>query len=540
MPVDIQFCGAAGTVTGSCYWIRMNGLQFLVDCGMFQGSKTVKQLNYERFPFNPRDIDLVLLTHAHTDHAGLLPKLIKHGFSGPIYATSGTRDLLTYMLPDSAHIQGMEVKRLNVRNSQRGRPRVDPIYDLADVERCLDQLVVVPYDHWMENGPLKVKYWNAGHILGAASIEIHIARKDGLPGDALRLLFSGDLGPDHKAFHPDPDAPAGIDYLFCESTYGRRTRTKVTLEERQTLLAEEINAAMSAGGAMIIPSFAVERTQELLFDLAQLLRSGAVPNASVFIDSPLAIKITSVFEDHAEKLEDLPAGVNLFDHSNFHFTESVDDSKAIARFTGGVIILAASGMCEAGRIRHHLKNHLWRSQSTILIVGYQAEGTLGHLLISGAKNVKIQGEDIAVKARIRSLDAYSGHADGEELIDWVAERRPINHAVFLTHGNTQALAGMRSALMSTGFDDGEIVIPALDDRFELTESGFKLLSKAEKPRLEPSAFEKPDWHNDLAQFSLDLRAALEKSTTDRQRLAILKMLKKSLQKQDSDKSTASQ
>lgn len=527
MSATIKFCGAAGTVTGSCYWIKTGQLQLLVDCGMFQGSKTVKQLNYDRFPFDPREIDLVLLTHAHTDHAGLLPKLVKHGFSGPIYATAGTRDLLTYMLPDSAHIQGMEVKRVNIRNSQRGLSRVSPIYDLGDVERCLSQIVTIPYDSWLESGPIKVKFWNAGHILGAASIELHIY-KGSQVRQPMRLLFSGDIGPDHKAFHPDPDAPAGIDYLFCESTYGERQRAKITIEERRSMLAGEINEAMNAGGALVIPSFAVERTQELLLDLANLLRADAVPSTSVFIDSPLAIKITSVFEDHAAALEDLPSGRNLFANTSFHFTESTDESKAIARFTGGIIILAASGMCDAGRIRHHLKNHLWRPQSTILLVGYQAEGTLGRLLMDGVKKVKIQGEEIAVKARIRSLDAYSGHADRDELVDWVHERLPVRHAVFLTHGSAGALSGLKQSLKSNGIPAQQIVIPKLDDRYELSDHGFELVSEAEHPRLEPAAFEEPDWHNDLAEFSLDLRSVLEASASDRQRIDMLKRLKDAL------------
>lgn len=529
MSVDVQFCGAAGTVTGSCYWVRANGLQFLVDCGMFQGSKTVKQLNYDPFPFDPRDIDFVLLTHAHTDHAGLLPKLTKYGFTGPIYATAGTRDLLAYMLPDSAYIQGMEVRRLNTRNSQRGRPAVKPIYDLDDVDRCLQQIVVSPYDRWLEHQPFRVKFWNAGHILGAASIEVHISTEQKPSSNDLRLLFSGDIGPDHKAFHPDPDAPTGVDYLFCESTYGERDRTDVTPQERRAQLETEVREAMKAGGALVIPSFAVERTQELMLDLAWLIKSGAVPNTAVFVDSPLAIKITSVFDDHAHMLEDLPSGMSLFDHSSFHFTETTDESKAIARFTGGVIILAASGMCDAGRIRHHLKNHLWRPQSTILLVGYQSEGTLGRLLQDGVKRVKIQGEDILVRARIRSLNIYSGHADREELLDWVRERQPVEQATFLVHGNRHALAGLEQGLTAQG-TSGQIIIPALDERYELGNNGARLVQREFAPRADPSALERPDWHNDLARFSLDLRSALEKAQTDGDRRAMLKRLQNSLKR----------
>jgi len=494
---------------------------------MFQGSKTIKELNYGAFPFDPAKIDFVFLTHAHTDHAGLMPKLIKLGFEGRIYTTAGTQGLLTYMLPDSAYIQEMEVDRLNRRNRQRGKAVVEPVYNHVHVEQCLSQIHTVDYGGWLEIGQLRARFWNAGHILGAASIELEVPTGDPAPS-VLRLLFSGDIGPDHKLFHPDPEAPHNVDYLICESTYGGRSRVDVSPSKRRALLANEINDAMKAGGALIIPAFAVERTQELLLDLSYLLSSGDIPCLPVFLDSPLAIKVTSVFAEHADDLEDVAARIAPFGHSSFHFTETVEESKAIARFSGGVIIVAASGMCDAGRIRHHLKNHLWRPQSTVLLVGYQAEGTLGRLLEQGTKKVKIQGEEIEVRARIRTLDTYSGHADGDSLVEWVRERQPVNQGIFLTHGGTAALKAMREELIAQKLLSKRLMIPALDDEFDLTSIEEGPQQDKGARRLDPAVVDKPDWHNDLAQLTLDIRASLDKVSTDKKRTAILKDLRQAL------------
>lgn len=525
MSVKIKFCGAAGTVTGSCYWIQTDTNQFLVDCGLFQGTKTVKQLNYNDFPFDITAIDFVLLTHAHTDHSALIPKLVKGGFEGPIYTTAATRDLMKYMLPDSAYIQEIEVERLNRRNQQRGKPIVQPIYTRKDAEITLTQIRTVTYEDWIEPcANTRARFWNAGHILGSASIEIEI--KDN--NETIRLLFSGDIGPDNKLFHADPDAPSDFDYVICESTYGGRVRKEITTEERKEILAREIKEAMNAGGALVIPSFAVERTQELLLDIADLLKTGEIPCPHVFLDSPLAIKITSVFSKHADELQDVSDDVSPFDNPKFRFTESVEESKSIARFTAGVIILAASGMCDAGRIRHHLKNHLWRPQSTILLVGYQAEGTLGRLLEQGIRSVNIQGEAIRVRARIRKIDTYSGHADGNGLIAWMTARKPVRKAVFLTHGSDESLHAMQRSLLEAGFEGDKLIIPVLDDSFELSGSGTTLKLPLDDRRLEPDVIEKLDWHNELAQLTLDIRASLEKEPDNRKKSKLLNRLYKIL------------
>lgn len=520
----MRFCGAARTVTGSCYWLRTPRCNLLVDCGLFQGSKTLKELNYGPFPFEPRQIDVVLQTHAHIDHAGLLPKLVKQGFSGPVHMTAGTRDLLSFMLPDSGHIQEMEVEQLNVRNARRGKPEVTPIYTRADAEHSLELFRDVRYEEWIEAGEgVRARFWNAGHILGSASIEVEIATGD-RDQRVLRLLFSGDIGPEHKLFHPEPDAPTNFDYLVCESTYGGRARTRATPEQRRRILAGEVKDALRGDGMLLIPIFAVERTQELIADLVKLQGMGAIPRAPIFLDSPLAIQVTRVFEQHAGKLEDLHAGQRLLDHPGIYPTPTAEDSKRIDRISGGAIILAASGMCEAGRIRHHLKRWLWHRSATVLLVGYQAQGTLGRLLADGTSDVKIQGLDVKVQARIRQIDVYSGHADGAELVDWITGRLPIKRAIYLTHGEEAAMSDLTEALVKRGLDAGRIVSPVLDDEVELLGDGLGPRARKAPRRLPPEVVGQPDWHNDLARLSLDLRAALEGAADERARKVIVRRI----------------
>ncbi|MEQ9517988.1 MAG: MBL fold metallo-hydrolase [Parvibaculum sp.] len=530
----LNFCGAAETVTGSCYWLQNESNQFLVDCGMFQGSKALKGLNYENFPFDPKKIDFVLLTHAHIDHSGLLPKLVKQGFNGPIFTTEGTFDLLTYMLPDSGHIHEMEVEWLNRRNAQRGKPSVDPIYTKADAGACLKNFSVVEYEDWRDVGEgVRARFWNAGHILGAASIEVEITSPKGKRGQATkRLLFSGDIGPDHKLFHPDPDAPNNWDFICCEGTYGGRTRTEATPDARRTALGREVNEALARGGNLLIPSFAVERTQELLLDLAHLFDDGTLPTVPVFLDSPLAIKATEVFAKNAHDLEDTDGHGNPFRRSNIRFTGTAEESKTIARVKGGAIIMAGSGMCEAGRIRHHLKQNLWRTDATVLLVGYQAPGTLGAVLASGAKAVKIQGEDVRVGAAIRQIDLYSGHADGEQLVRWVKARLPVKSAIFLTHGEEEGLRALAKDIAELGVDEANIIIPKLDDAIDLSSGRAtgksKVRFRRKDRRLESKAVREPDWHNDLAELSLELRRQLDDAADDRSRKKILRRISRAL------------
>jgi metallo-beta-lactamase family protein len=530
MEVTLKFCGAAQTVTGSCYWITTPSCSFLVDCGLFQGPKTVRELNYSPFPFEPEKIDFVLQTHAHIDHAGQLPKLCKAGFCGPIHSTSGTRDLLTFMLPDSGHIQEMEVENLNRRKLRHGKSEVEPIYTQQDAEDCLKLINAVEYEKWVDVGSgVRARFWNAGHILGSASIEIEITTSGDSNDRPLRLLFSGDIGPDNKLFHPDPEAPRDFDYVISESTYGGRRRTHRTPEKRREELALAAGTALENDRMLLIPIFAVERTQELIMDLLTLQEAGKIPNVPIFLDSPLAIRVTRVFEKHADDLEELSARPRLLENPNVHPTETAEQSKQIARISGGAIILAASGMCDAGRIRHHLKKWLWQRNATVLFVGYQVPGTLGHLLVNGTKNVKIHGQEIRVKATIKDLDIYSGHADGKELVEWILERQPIKRALFLTHGNPESMADMTAALVAHDLDEERIICPKLDDEVELLGDKKLPTFKSVEHRLPAEAPLKQDWHNDLAQFTFDLRDTFEQAADDKSRAKFLRRLRHALE-----------
>ncbi len=529
MGVTIRFCGAARTVTGSCYLFETGAGRFLVDCGLFQGQKTLKELNYRDFPFRPTEIDAVLLTHAHIDHSGLLPKLVRDGFAGRIHATRGTIDLCSYMLPDAGSIQESEVLALNRRNAARGRAQVDPIYTQADAIASLQSFTPVEYETWIDvMSGVRARYWNAGHLLGSASIEIEFT--DGSTSrKPMRVLASGDIGPDAKLLQPDPDAPAGFDHVICESTYGDRERPATTPDARRARLAEEVRDAAERKGALLIPAFAVERTQELLVDLVALMERGDLPPAPIFLDSPLAIRATEVFRKHAESLDPEVDLQRLLSSSQLRFTETVDESKAIARLTGFHIVIAASGMCDAGRIRHHLRNWLWNAKATVLLVGFQARGTLGRFLVDGAKAVRIQGNEIKVAASIRSIDDYSGHADGAELARWIGARRPIRRGLFLVHGEEPAVAGLAERVAERIVPAAKVFQPLLDDVYELSAAVPMPLDAARRRRLAPEAVVALDWHNDMSKLVLDINDRIEAAADDRARGVIIRRLRRALE-----------
>jgi len=529
MSVTLRFCGAAHTVTGSCYLLRTDKGQILVDCGLFQGQKTLKELNYGDFPFRPADIDAVLLTHAHIDHSGLLPKLVRMGFDGKIFATRGTIDLCSWMLPDAGNIQEQEVLALNRRNAARGRGEVSPIYTQADATASLQYFQAVAYETWTEIIPgVRARYWNAGHLLGSASIEIEFAGQ-GTDSAPLRLLASGDVGPDAKLLQPDPKAPEGFDYVISEATYGDRLREPVTPELRRSRLVDEVQQAAAAKGALLIPAFAVERTQELIVDLVGLMERGEIPAAPIFLDSPLAIHATEVFRQHAGSLDGGNDVARLLSSPHLRFTETVDESKAIAKLTGFHIIIAASGMCDAGRIRHHLKHWLWNSHATVLLVGYQAQGTLGRFLQDGVKAVRIQGDEIKVAARIRMIDDYSGHADGAEIARWIAARRPIARGLFLCHGEEAALQALAERIAERIVPTSKIISPLLDDVYELASAVPTPIETAHRRRLAPEAVTRLDWHNDMSDLLLDMHARIEKAADDRARGVIIRRLRRALE-----------
>jgi metallo-beta-lactamase family protein len=525
MATRLIFRGAAGTVTGSCTLIEHAGRTIAVDCGMFQGNRSTRALNFEPFPFEPARIDCVLLTHAHIDHSGLLPKLTRHGFRGAVHATRPTIDLLGAMLPDSAAIQESDVEGLNRRRRRRGEPVVEPVYTRRDAEEALGRMRPHALGQWFAPARgMRARFWNAGHMLGSASIEISL---EGEGAEPLRLLFSGDLGPEHKVFHLEPDAPVGFDYIVCESTYGDRDRPAETLEARREQLGHEIREAFASGGNLVIPCFAVERSQELLHDIGVLLDAGAIPPATVFLDSPLASRITDVFARHEAAMPDIALEPGrLFRNPSFRITESVEDSQAINRVASGAIIISASGMAEAGRIKHHLRANLWRREATVLFVGYQAPGTLGAILKGGAERVRIHDREIEVRARIRSLEGYSAHADQRELIDWLLDRRPVRGAVFLNHGEDGARAMLRDLLVAEGFDPARIHLPMLDDAFALLPGGA-VGAPAGNRRVELEALQH-DWQDAHTAFSLHLGRTLAELPGNRARVALLKRLEAEL------------
>ena len=524
----ISFYGAAGTVTGSCSMIDTGQVCCLVDCGMFQGNKTVRALNDEPFPFDARSIEFLLLTHAHTDHAGLIPKLVRAGFDGPVYATEPTADLLQFMMRDSAKIQESETERRNRWAQRRGKAVVKPLFTLRDAEKALDRIELVDYGEWLEpaNG-FHVRYWNAGHILGSASVEIKF--NEPVSGHTMRLLCSGDLGPDEKAFHPEPDAEAGFDYIVCESTYGDRDRDDYTLAGRRKVLRSELMDGLARGGNIIVPCFAVERTQELLHDIGVLLATNELPGVTVFLDSPLARRVTEVFIKHAHTFDDtdLPED-ELFRDERYRIVENVEESKAINRIKGGAIIISASGMADAGRVQHHLKQNIWRDDATVLFVGYQAPGTTGHLIQSGADDVRIHGKDYRIRAAIRSIGNYSAHADQGELLDWIMERTPVAGGVFLNHGDDEARATLKSLLVERGLDADRIFLPAFDETFELTAGPPHSKGRAGK-RIPTSELQR-DWFNDYAAFLIALENRVDEKASDEQRRELIAKLDAVLQK----------
>jgi metallo-beta-lactamase family protein len=526
MSVRLAFHGAAGCVTGAAFRLTTPDADVLIDCGLFQGPKTLKALNYGAFPFDPGRLDAILLTHAHLDHAGLIPKAMRAGFKGDVYATPETIALCAVMLPDAGKIQEMEVEQLNRRQRRRARDVVTPIYTAQDAETALRLFREAPFDRWMSPAAgLRARWWRAGHILGSASVEVEVTSG----ASVQRLLFSGDLGPGGRDFSVDPQGPSGVDHLIIESTYGARARALLTPAERRATLADEVRAAHRAGGPLLIPAFAVERTQELLVDLLAVMSEGLAPEGPIFLDSPLAIRATNVFLDHTPGDG---AGANAFaaiaGARHLHFLESVGESRSLERVEGWHVIVAASGMCDAGRIRHHLKRQLWRPQASVLLTGYQAVGTLGRLLVEGRDAVRVQGETIAVRARIRQVEVYSGHADGPGLVAWAKARGPVAGGVFITHGEPAESAGLVDALKAAGLSSASMFTPEIDDAFMLSPGVLPQPVPPAGPRLPPHAAARLDWHNARAAFLVELEAALADARDDPARMALVTRLQDAL------------
>ena len=432
--------GAAGTVTGSNYLIETaRGRRFLVDCGMFQGSKRIETRNWLEWDFDPSQIETLILTHAHIDHSGRIPKLVKDGFRGKIITSRATADLCEIMLRDSAHVQEMDAEWQTRKNRRKGKKEIQPLYTMTDAEECLSYLSPVEEDTVITlDDEVRLRLRDAGHILGSSIVELWLAEED----SEIKIVFSGDLGRENQLIVKDPADIGHADYLFVESTYGDRLHK--TFEDSKQELLDAINYALSNGEKVIIPAFALERTQEILYLLGEFSRDSLLPDIPIYLDSPLAIKTTEIFRSHKDYYDRearaiVNEGFDPFDMPNLHFTAATEESMAINQRSGSAIIIAASGMCTAGRIKHHLKHNLWRPGASVIIVGYQAAGTTGRQIVDGAGHVRIFGENVAVKAKVFTIGGFSAHADQTGLLQWVGnfvnESQP---RVFVIHGEKTA------------------------------------------------------------------------------------------------------
>lgn len=444
--MKIQFCGAAAGVTGSCHLLTCGTHKILLDCGQFQGSKQEEALNYEEFPFDPAEVEAVILSHAHIDHCGRLPVLVKKGFKGKIYCTDATADLLDVMLKDSGYIHEKDAEQQNRKNMRAGKAEIVPLYTYNDALDTLKFVQPVLYDQLIEiNHDMKIVFNDAGHILGSAITEIWAAEDD----KVSKIVFSGDIGMKDKPILRDPVTIKKADYVIMETTYGDRLHPAQGTSGIEELL-DIIVKTVKRGGKIIIPSFAVGRTQELIYELNRYYEDKNSPyrdileTLEVYVDSPMATTATEVFKNNAQVFDEetkdyILKGDNPLDFKNLKFTRTTDESRALNFDNTPKIIISASGMCEAGRIRHHLKHNLWDPRNSVVFVGYQAEGTLGRLLIDGIKDVTLFGEQIHVNAQIYDLEGFSGHADRDGLFEWLAGFQvKTPKQVFLVHGEPEA------------------------------------------------------------------------------------------------------
>lgn len=454
--MKITFCGAAGTTTGSQHLIEVNGSKILLDCGLYQGRRDDAATRNREFLYNPEEIDAVVLSHAHIDHSGNLPNLTRNGFKGNIYSTFATRDLCQIMLGDSARIQTQETEWLNKRRIKKGLPELEPLYSELDAENCLRHFVNIGYERSIPIGDgVTLTFIDAGHILGSAQVILDIKR--GTKKD--RLLFSGDVGRGSNTLLNDPVVADDVDHLIMESTYGGREHELPT--QANHLLSDIINRALERKGKIIIPAFAVERTQQLIYVLHELTESGQIPDVPIFVDSPLAVNATEIFRIHPECFNEevydfLFTKRNPFGFENLTMVRKVSESKKLNDVNGPAIIISASGMCEAGRVLHHLRNSVEDSKNTILFVGYCAEHTLGWKLRNREKKVNILGDSFRVRANIEILDSFSGHADRSELIDYFDAMGGKKENVFLVHGEPEQSEAMAKTL--SGRHQGRIEV----------------------------------------------------------------------------------
>lgn len=473
--MKITFLGATKIVTGSNFLVEAAGKKFLVDCGLYQGKAELEEQNYREFDYNPAEIDFMLLTHAHIDHSGRIPKLYNDGFKGPIYAHKATCDLCQIMLPDSGHIQEMEAEWKNKKRIRKGQPTRVPLYTAEDALKCMEIFVPVKYDEIIQvSENIYVRFNDAGHMLGSSTIEIW-AKED---GKETKAVFSGDLGNNDIPLLSEPTMIDNCDYLVMESTYG--SRLHIRNDQKAELFLKIVSETIDNGGTVVIPSFAVGRTQEILYEINKIKENRhdeeflreyrTLMKVPVYVDSPLAISATQVFKENMDLFEDevkeeMERGNNPLEFPGLKFTQTADESKALNESDEPSIIISASGMCDVGRIKHHLKHNIWNPKSTILFVGYQAPGTLGYEIVNGAKKVTIFGEEFAVNARIEYIEGYSGHADQEGLMNFVYSFYNKPKHIFLVHGEEESQEVLRNKILeNTGIG---VTIPEYGETYQL-------------------------------------------------------------------------
>ena len=473
--MKITFLGATQMVTGSNFLVEAAGKKFLVDCGLYQGKKEVEMENYRPFDYNPAEIDFMLLTHAHIDHSGRIPKLYNEGFKNPIYAHKATCDLCGIMLPDSGHIQEMEAEWKNRKRERKGEQTYPPLYTAEDAINSLELFSPVKYNEIIEiDENIHVRFNDAGHMLGSSIIELWVNED----GKETKTVFSGDIGNNDIPLLDSPTMIESCDYLVMESTYGSRLHMRN--DEKAEMFLNIVSETIDNGGTVVIPSFAVGRTQEILYELNKIKEKRddeefrrkykTLMKVPVYVDSPLAISATEIFKQNTDLFEDsikeeIEAGNNPLEFPGLRFTQTADESKALNESTEPCIIISASGMCDVGRIKHHLKHNIWNPKNTILFVGYQAPGTLGYSIVNGAKKVTIFGEEIAVNARIEYIEGYSGHADQEWLMNFIYSFISKPKHIFLVHGEEESQNVLKNKILEeTGIG---VSIPEYGETYEV-------------------------------------------------------------------------
>lgn len=474
--MDIKFCGAANIVTGSNFLITTNKHKILLDCGLFQGGKELERLNYEPFPYNPAEIDYLILSHAHIDHSGRIPKLVKEGFKGKILSTKATYDLCRIMLLDSAKIQESDVEWENRKRKRAGKELIEPLYTVDDAEMSLKFFETYLHGQRITiEDDIKIRFRDAGHILGSSIIELWIKENK----NEVKLVFSGDLGMPNRPIIRDPEYIDEADYLIIESTYGDRLHEEH--DSTTEKLVDIISKTAHRGGSVIIPSFAVGRTQELIYRLNKYYESEEIEEylkIPIYVDSPMAVAATQVFQRHASTFDEeanrlILRGDNPFKFSNLRYVTDQNESMALNKNRYPKVIISSSGMANAGRIRHHLKHNIWDEKNSLVFVGYQAEGTLGRTILDGAKKVKILGEEVAVRAEIYNLQGFSGHADQKMLVDWVGNFKKKPTKVFIVHGEEESTLPLSQRIEEEL--NIETVIPNLYDTVTIEKQHMEII-----------------------------------------------------------------